>query len=91
MNSVIMGSSNVVAKLPLANEVLNLIIELMAVIGVVPYVAVIATKLILVSLYPFLPYREGFSEVYPSFAGLKYLSHVCIQLIVEGVSCQWGY
>ena len=59
----------------------------MAVISVVPYVVVIATKLSLASLCPFLPYGEGFSEMYPSFAGLKYLSPIGIQLHVESVSC----
>ena len=60
------------------NEVLNLILELVAIIGMVPYIAVVATVLILVPLRSFLPYREGSSEMHSSFAGLKYLSFVGI-------------
>ena len=50
MSSVLTGSSEVVAEFPLADEVFGLILELMEVIGVVPYVAVVATILILVPL-----------------------------------------
>ena len=50
VSSVLTGSSEVVAEFPLADEVFGLILELMAVIGVVPYVAVVATILILVPL-----------------------------------------
>ena len=90
MSSVLEGSSDVVAKLPLADEVFDLILELMAVVGVVPYVAVVATILILVPVYSLFPYREGPSKLCTSLTGLKYLSSVGIQLNVVCISCQWS-
>ena len=68
------------------DEVFDLVLELVAVIGIVPYVAVVATILTLVPLCSFLPYRERSSEMHSSFTGLKYLSSVGIQLCVECVS-----
>ena len=85
-----MGSSEVVTEFPLANEVLNLSLELVAVVGVMPYIAVVATILILVSLCSLLPYREGPSKMYSSFTSLKYLGSIGIQLGVVCVPCQWS-
>ena len=86
MKSVIVRSSDIVAELPLVNEILNFILELVAVIGIMPYVAVVATILTLVPLCSFLPYREWSSEMHSSFSGLKYLRSVGIKLCVECIS-----
>ena len=62
-SSVLAGSSDVAAEIPLEDEVLDLILELVAVVGVVTYVAVVATLLILVPLPSLLLYREGPSKM----------------------------
>ena len=78
---------DVVVKLPLADEILYLILEL-AIVGVVSYVAVIATILVLVPLSSLLLYGKGSSEVDPPFIRLKHLSSIGVQLDVVGVSSQ---
>ena len=88
---VLAGSSDVVAELPLADEVLNLILEFVVVIGVVSYVAVVVKILILVLLCSLLPDKEGSSEMYPSFTSLKYLSSIRIKLGVVSVPSQWSW
>ena len=64
----------------MADEVLDLILEFMAVVGVMSYIAVVVTILVLVPLYSLLPDGEGSSEVDPPFASLKYFSFISIQL-----------
>ena len=88
MSLVLARSSDIVAKLPLANEILYLILEFMAVVGVMSYVAVATTILLLVPLCYLLPYREGSFEVDPSFTSLKHFSSIDIQLSVVSVSSQ---
>ena len=86
-----MRSSNVVAELFLADEVLNLILEFVTVIGVMSYVAVVVTILVLFPLCSLLLDREGSSKVDPPFASLKYFSSFSIQLDVVSVPCQWSW
>ena len=62
----------------MADEVLYLILEFMAIIGVMSYVAVVATILVLVLLCSLLPYGEGSSKVDQSFTSLKYFSSISI-------------
>ena len=88
MSSILVRSSDVVAELPLANEILYLIIEFMAVIGVMSYVAVVATILVLVPLFFLFPYGKGSSEVDLPFASLKHFSSIGIQFCVASVSSQ---
>ena len=67
---------DVVAEFPLVDEVLNLILELVAVVSVMPYVTMITTILTLVPVCSLFPYREWPSKMYPSFTGLKYLGSI---------------
>ena len=60
------------------DEVLDLILELVVVIGVVPYVTVVATILIMVPLRSLLLYREGPSKMYSHLTSLKYLNYIGI-------------
>ena len=60
-------SSNLVAKLSLADEILYLIFEFIAIISVMYYVAVVATILVLVPLCSLLLYGEWSSEMGLSF------------------------
>ena len=85
---VLEGSSDVVTEFPLVDEVLDLILEFVVVIDVVPYVTVVATVLILVLFCSILLYKEGPSKVYSSFTSLKYLSSISIQLGVVSVPTQ---
>ena len=80
-----MGSSNVVAELTLVDEALDLILEFVAVVGVLSYVMMVATILILVLLCSLLLDKKGSSKVYSSFTSLKYLSSISIQLGVVSV------
>ena len=88
MSSILAWSSDVVAELPLADEIFYLILEFMAVVGVMSYVAVLAKILVLVPLCSVIPYGEGSSEVDPPFASLKHFSSIGIQLSVVSVSSQ---
>ena len=62
---------NVVVEFPLADEILYLILEFMTIIGVMPYIAVIATIFVLVHLCSFLLYGEEPSKVDLPFIGPK--------------------
>ena len=86
MSSILLKSSDIVAEFSLADEVFDLVLELVAITGIMAYVAVVATILTLVSLHSFLPYREWSCKMHSSFTGLKYLRSVSIQLCVECVS-----
>ena len=88
MSSVLPRSSDVVAELSLTDEILDLILEFVVVIGVMSYVAVVATILVLIHLCSLLPYGEGSYEVDPSFDRLKYFSSIGIQLSVVSVPSQ---
>ena len=88
MSSVLPRSSDVVFELPLADEILNLILEYMAIIGVMSYVTMVATILVLAPLCSLLSYGEGFSEMDPPFVSLKHFSSIGIQLSVVSVSSQ---
>ena len=85
-----MRSSGVVSELSLADEVFDLILEFIAVAGVMSYVAVAAIILIMVFLCSFLLDGEGSSEVDPSFISLKYFISIIIHLGVVGVPGQWS-
>ena len=78
MSSILMKSSDVVAELPLANEILYIIFRFMTIIGVMSHVMVIATIFVLVPLCSLLPYGEGPSEVDPPFISLKRLSSISV-------------
>ena len=78
MTSVLARSSDVVAELPLADEILYLVLEFVAVIGVMSYVTVVTTILILVPLCSLFLDGEGSSKVDPPFASLKYFSSISI-------------
>ena len=69
-------SSDLVAKLSLADEILYLIFEFMAIVGVMSYVAMVATILVLVPLCSLLLYGEWSVEMGPSFVSLKHLSSI---------------
>ena len=86
MSSVLVRSTDVVVELPLVDEILYLIIEFMAIVGVVSYVTVVGTILVLVPFCSLLLYGEGSSEVDPPFVSLKYFNSIGIQLSVVSVS-----
>ena len=73
-----MRSSDVVAELPLANEILYLILEFVKIVGVISHVAMIVTIFVLVSICSLLSYGERSSEVDSSFISLKHLSSISI-------------
>ena len=78
MSSILVRSSDVVAELPLADEILYLILEFVAVIGIMFYVMVVATLLVLVPLCSLFPDGEVSSEVDLPFLSLKYFSSISI-------------
>ena len=84
-------SSDVVIELSLTDEILNLILEFVAVIGVMSYVVVVATILVLIPLCSLLLDKEGSFEVEPSFSSLKYFNSISIQLGVVSVPSQWSW
>ena len=65
---------DVVAELPLENEILYIILEFVTIIGVMSHVTVIATIFVLVHLYSLLLYWER--EVDPPFVSLKHLRSI---------------
>ena len=75
----------------MADEVLDLILEFVAVVGVMSYVAVVATILVMVLFCSLLPDGEGSSKVDQSFTSLKYFSSISIQLGVVSVPSQWSW
>ena len=76
MSLVLARSLDVVAELPLANEILYIILEFVTIVGVMSHVTVIATIFFLVHLYSLLSYWER--EVDPPFISLKHLRSISI-------------
>ena len=81
-----MRSLDIGVELTLVDEILYLILKFVAVVGVVSYVTVIATILILVPLYSLFPNGEGSSEVDPPLISLKHLNAIGVQLSIISVS-----